>query len=300
MITSMLAMIVVWCLFYGRISWIILLPICIMLGIALSFLGRHKHTGILTIDVLAYGSNLNKVNSILKASTVFFLLVLCIWSKSPIVGIFLAIAVLILIVYVGGLKLDIYVHFLLLPVSFLLVSGLALLFEVVSYDKGIINIYIFNFWLSVTSEAQIRATIVMCRALGGLSCVYLLSLTTPMSEIISVLRTMHCPEIIIELMYLIYRYIFILLFMYNTMHDAAKSRLGFINFGTSVRTTGSIYSNLLSRSYRQANINFDAMESRCFDSQIRFLDNSKKVKIAHVLFAAGIIIFTLLISLLLH
>lgn len=300
MITAILTMAVVWCLFYLRIPSAALIPLCLGLGGALLWLGRHRHTQFLTIDVLAQTSRLNKVNSSLKLWTVLALMAICVSARSPVVGIFLTTAMLILTVFIGGLKLQDYVRLLALPVSFLMISGLALLFEVTAQRTGVLGIRIFGFWLCVSAGAQVDTALVMARAMGAVSCLYLLSLTTPMSELIGVLRRARFPDILIELMYLIYRYVFILLSMYHTMQSAAASRLGFVDYRASMRTTGNLYSNLLSRSYRHSNKIFDAMESRCYDMGIRFLENKEKVTGIQAAAAAGIASFTLGLSLLLR
>jgi len=292
MITAILAMAVVWCLFYGQMAISVLAPLCLVMGVVLTFLGRHKHTQFLTIDVQAQSSRLNKVNPVMKFITVLILMVLCISAKTPVVGMFLTVVMLLLVVFGGGMKLHDYVHLLALPISFLLLSGLALLLEITSQPTGVFHVPVLGMWLCITRSAQIQTALVIARALGAVSCLYLLSLTTPMAEIIGVLRRLHCPDLIIELMYLIYRYIFILLSMYHTMRDAAKSRLGYINYRTSVRTTGNLYSNLLSRSYRLAGRNFDAMESRCYGTKIRFLEKNKPITGAHALAAVGIMVLT--------
>jgi len=233
----------------------------------------------------------------MKFITVLILMVLCISAKTPAVGLFLTTVMLLLIVFVGGMKLHDYVHLLALPISFLLLSGLALLFEIMKQPTGVLGIPVFSVWFCISRSAQIQTALVIARALGAVSCLYLLSLTTPMSEIIGVLRRLHCPDLIIELMYLIYRYIFILLSMYHTMQDAAKSRLGYINYRANVRTTGNLYSNLLSRSYRLAGQNFDAMESRCYGTKIRFLEKKKPVTGTHALAAVGVMVLTVCIFL---
>jgi cobalt/nickel transport system permease protein len=101
-------------------------------------------------------------------------------------------------------------------------------------------------------------------------------------------------------MYLVYRYIFTLVEMYHTMRDAATSRLGYANFRATLRTTGNLYTCLLGRSYRQANKNFDAMESRCFDKGIRFLENREKATGVQIAAATSLMLFTLSLSLLLY
>ncbi len=296
MIPAILSAAVVWCLFYGRLSVAVLAVFSVALGVILALLCRHKHTQFLTIDVLAQTSRLNSINPSLKAATALALMIICICAASPLVGILLVVIMLFLVVFVGGLHLHDYVQMFALPVSFLMISAFALLFEVTSIQTGVFHIHVFGVWLCVSVASQVRAALVIGRALGAVSCLYMLSLTTPMSELIGVLRRVHCPNVLISLMYLIYRYIFILLNMYHTMTDAAKSRLGYLDF----RTTGAVYTNLLARSYRQANKSFDAMESRCYDTEIRFLENREKVTGAHTAVAAGLVAVTLALALILR
>lgn len=300
MITAVLTMAVVWCLFYGRVPLPALAPLCLGLGVTLASLGRHRHRWYFTIDVLAQVSRLNKVNPSLKFWASLALMALAVAAKSPLVGIFLTAAMLVLIVFIGGLKLHDYLRLLALPVSFLMISGLALLFEVTALRTGVLGIQVFGWWLCVSAGAQARAALVMGRALGAVSCLYFLSLTTPMPELIGVLHRVRCPDVLIDLMYLIYRYIFILLSMHRTMRDAASSRLGFVDYRAGVRTTGNLYSNLLPRSYRLANINFDAMESRCYDKGISFLENRESITAIQAAGTAAITVFTLGLSLMLH
>lgn len=299
-ITALLTFLVLWCLLYGMLPHIIVLSLCIITSGFFAVMSRHKHDRFLTIDIIAQNSRLNKVNPALKFWMVLILMLLSVFSNSYFVGLFLAVFMLVLIVLAGGMELHDYLSVLALPLSFLLLSGLALLFEYSLQPSGLINLHVFKGYFIVSRPSQLRAALVLSRALGAISCLYLLSLSTTMSEIIGVLRRSHTPDIIIELMYLIYRYTFILLDMHRSMKDAAGSRLGFMNFSTSVQTTGRIYSNLLARSYRQANINFDAMESRCYTGEIRFLESQKKVTFIQVTAAVCLILFTLGITIALY
>jgi cobalt/nickel transport system permease protein len=289
-ITAILAMLVIWCLFYGGITNTILICLCLITGGFLAIVSRHKHEGFLVIDIIAQKSHLNKVNPSIKFWTVLILLFLCVGSKSVIVGLILAVVMFILMVPYGGLDLHDYLSLLSVPVSFLLISTLALLFNYGEVASGVINLPVFQGYLFVSQSSQLRTGLVLSKALGALSCLYLLSLSTPMSEIISVLRKAHIPDVVIELMYLIYRYTFVLFEMYRSMKDAAKSRLGFVNFSISVKTTGKIYSNLLARSYQKAMNNFDAMESRCYTGEIRFLEHEKKISLMQYIAAVSLVV----------
>jgi len=299
MITALLAAAVLWCMFYGRLGLPVLIVLCAGVGVTLAVLGRHRHTRFIMIDVFAQSSALGSVNPMLKFWTVLLLIMLCIASRSPVVGIFLGMLSPVLVVGIGGLRLREYIRLLALPLSFLLLSALALLFDVTAERTGVLSLHIFGVWFCVSHTAQVQASLVIARALGAVSCLYLLSLTTPMTEIIGVLRRIRCPEMLSDLMYLIYRYIFILLSMHYTMRDAAKSRLGFANYRTSLRTTAMLYSGLLARSYSQAGRSFDAMESRCYDTGIRFLHRKAAVTVPQAVCAVAIVTTTASLMLLL-
>lgn len=298
MITAILTMAFTWCLFFRLIPKPFLILICVVLGVFIASISRHRHTQVLSIDVLAQKSRLRNINPALKFWTLLVLMIISAASKNVFTGVFLMIAMLALAVFAGGLSIQHYVRILALPVSFLLIGGFALLFEASAEPAGIMNFHVFGFWLCVSAKAQAQTALVISRAFGAVSCLCLLSVTTPMPDIIGVLRRSRCPDIIIDLMYLIYRYIFILMSLHRDMHAAAKSRLGFRDYRTGLRAAGKIYSNLLVRSYQIAGENFDAMESRCYDTGIKFLERRYSVTCAQVSVSAALLIVSLSISLL--
>jgi len=298
-ITALLSAAVIWCLYFGRLPLELLAPLSAGACIFLAVLGRSKDSRFLMIDVVALTSRISRVNPALKLGAVMMLLLLSIASRSPLVGVSLSFLAPVLVVGVGGLRMREYIRFLALPLSFLLLSGLALLFEGSAQREGLLGVQVFGFWLNVSEAAQVRTELLLARALGALSCLYMLSLTTPLSEIIGVLRRIRCPDVLSDLMYLIYRYVFILLSMHYTMQDAAKSRMGYVSYRTSLRTTGLIYSGMLSRSFRQAGKNFDAMESRCYEAGIHFLHRRVKVTALHAACTSFILAATVCLTILL-
>jgi cobalt/nickel transport system permease protein len=283
-------------LLYGKLALVILVPICLVLAVLIAFASRHQHSQSLSIDVMAQMSNLNRVNPTLKFWGLLALMILCVASQTVFTGFFLLVVMAILAVGVGGLALHHYIRVLALPISFLLIAGIALLFTISSEPVGVLNFNLFGLWFSISTAAQAHTVLIIARALGAISCLMLISITTPMPEIIGVLRRVRCPELIIDLMYLIYRYIFILLSQHREMMDAAKSRLGFKGLRSRLRSTGLVYSNLLSRSYRYAGQNYDAMESRCYDTGIAFLERRNLISTSHLVVSG--VLLTVALSLL--
>ena len=285
---AVLAGFVLFSLFVGTLPTAAVLALCVLAGGALAVFGHHSHGGVLVIDVYARRSRYFAWSPALKTGGCVLLLVLCVASASPWVPLALALIMAFLTVW-GGIRFYDYLALLSLPAAFLLLSGLALLWDYVPVMDGVAAIPLWNGWLVVTAAAQVRARLVMARALGAMSCLYFLSLSTTMPEILSVLRRAHVPSVMTELAVLIYRYLFVLLSAYETMQDAAASRLGYSTFARSIRTTGAVYGNLLAASFRRAGACFDAMESRCYDGEIRFLEREKPVTLPAALLFGGLL-----------
>ncbi|MDR2530258.1 MAG: cobalt ECF transporter T component CbiQ [Oscillospiraceae bacterium] len=289
MITAALAMAFVGSLSYGKLPAPLAVPLSIGTGAALFIFGRHSHTdGRIPIDVMAQRSRLNTLNPTLKLAAALALIAVCIASANPYPGLLLTLAMPCIAIHGRTPKLRDYVQTIALPSAFIIIGGLALLFEVCGEPAGALNLRVFSIWLCVSPESQARTAVVVAKAFGASSCMITLGLTTPMPQLIGALRRLRCPDLIVDLMYLIYRYIFILLTLHTEMRDAARSRLGFRTYRTALRSTGDIYSNLLAASYRFASRNFDAMESRCYDSGIRFRESSRRATLPECLICAAL------------
>ena len=279
MITAILAGLVFFSLFAGRLPPVYLAAVC--LPAVLFFLsgGGHYHDSVHTLDVYARRSRLCRENAGFNAGMSLLLLVSCLFARSPWPPLALCVWLSVITVAVGGIRMREYIALLKLPAVFLLLSGLTLLWDFSGQypQEAAFAVPLFGGWLFVTAAAQTMAAVVLSRALGAVTCLYFLSLSTPLPELLNVGRRVHIPAIVIELAILIYRYIFILLSTFHDMKDSAASRLGYRGLKRSLYTTGLVYGGLLANSFRRAGICFDAMESRCYTGRIAFLAEKKKL-----------------------
>lgn len=279
MIAALLAGLVFFSLFAGRLPSVWLAAICLAVTAVFLLAKGHRHDSILTMDVYARRSRLCRENAALKAAGSLGLLILCICSSSPLPPLCLFAFLSAVTVVAGGIQVREYLSLLGLPAVFLLLSALTLLWDYSPQlvPEAVVSVPLFGGWLTVVPAAQSLGMLVLSRALGAVSCLYFLSLSTPLPELLEVLRRARIPAIVIELAVLIYRYIFLLLATFRDMRDSAASRLGYRGLKRSLRTTGLVYGGLLAGSFRRAGACFDAMESRCYTGQIRFLTEKKKV-----------------------
>lgn len=235
----------------------------------------HRHTGVRGIDLFAYTSGMNAWNPAFKVCLAVGTIILCLALDRPAVSLAVVLSMGWLSVRRGGVPMGGYLSLLRVPLAFLLLSGLAVACTVGKTPVGDWNLSLHWFYISVTADSLRFALALTAKAFGAVSALYLLALSTPAGELAGVLRRAHLPELLVELMYLIYRFVFILLDTHGRMRDAAQSRLGYRDFRTSCRSFGWTAGNLLVLAIKKSSVYYDAMESRCYNGSLRFLETEK-------------------------
>lgn len=237
----------------------------------------HSHGGMLSIDLYAQRSGLNGWHAGVKLCFAAACAFICVAARPVAVALFLFAVMTALTIFAGRTPVRFYVSLLLVPAIFIVLSGLALLIEITESPQGLLDIPAGGRYLSVTAHGQAAAFAVMVKAMGAVSCLYMLSLSTPVYRIIAALRRAGLPSVVVELMYLIYRYLFILLEAYRNMVAASSARLGYRSPGASLKTMLHGALNLFFISLRRASDSFAAMESRCYDGDILFYMKPQRV-----------------------
>ena len=254
----------------------------------------------LIIDSLAYASRFRSVHPGKKVFVAVSLLILAVALQSITVGILLVVGMGILSIWGGGTPFRLYVRLLKIPLVFIGLSLIAIVVNVVpgaaagtslglgpsagyaassglGVDAGFgISVSLGSIALSITADGVYRGAKLAASAFGAVSCLYFLALSTPLTDIFYVLEKLKCPFLIIELMLLIYRFVFILWSVAGELGKAADSRLGNLDFKTAVRTSGQMFATLFIRALKRSSAIYDAMESRGYNGRINVLPGFRK------------------------
>ena len=237
----------------------------------------------IVIDKLCYYSKLRYVNVCEKLLYALITLLFCVVSRSILIAVLVFIANGILTVRKGGIPLSRYGRLMLLPFAFLFLSTFAIIINVSRVPLDAYAIPIGSFYITGSHASLLFGTQLILTALASVSCLYFLSLSTPMTDILTALRKLHCPEMIIELMLLIYRFIFVLMELASDMTTAQNCRLGNKDFRTSCKSFGALGSTLFIRAMKKSGALYDAMESRCYDGTIHVLTENYPPKRGEIL-----------------
>lgn len=226
------------------------------------------------IDKLCYSSKLRYINPCEKTAFSILTLFFCITDRSVILSLLVLFGMSYMTIFKGNISFSHYFRLMRIPVVFLLMSILAI---IVNFSKAPMDAFAFRFadiYITSSKAALFQALQLFFTALASVSCLYFLSLSTPITDILSVLKKLHFPDLFIELMLLIYRFIFLLFDIADALGTSQRSRLGNIGFKISCQSFGYKISALFIRSMKKSNLLYDAMESRCYDGRLRVLDES--------------------------
>ena len=156
-----------------------------------------------------------------------------------------------------------------IPAGFVLLGSLSVVLElnpvhpVFSMNAGVVTFGV--------SGAGLQQGMLIFLSFSGIAVLYALVLNTSISDMIYVLRKLKAPEVVLDLMVLVYRNIFILSDTAQRIYIAQKSRMGHRNLKTSLRSTAQLGGSAFVLAGVRAEQLFHSMESRGYTGRIHSL-----------------------------
>jgi cobalt/nickel transport system permease protein len=125
--------------------------------------------------------------------------------------------------------------------------------------------------LGLTPDAGAQIGRVGARSLGALAALLLLVLTTPLPDLIALLRRLKTPELLLDLMVLSYRMLSV---FSSAVHDtltAQSARLGYATRRLAWRSLAVLAANLAVQVWLRAQALHAAAQARNNDGPLRFM-----------------------------
>jgi cobalt/nickel transport system permease protein len=227
-----------------------------------------------TIDRYAYNNRLRLVDPIYKVSLACLTLVLCLALNSIAVGLLAILWMFCLAVLVARIPPRVFVGVLLAEGAFLALTTVGVALSVTVKDPTGIAEWAWRagpLWLSSSPERVRLAITLLTRALGCVSAMNFLSLTTPLVDLIDLARRLHVPPVLVDIMTVIYRFIFVLLESLERMHTAQESRVGYASFRRGMSSAALLATRLFIETYQRSQRLQTALESRGYVDELRVL-----------------------------
>ncbi|HEX9114659.1 MAG TPA: cobalt ECF transporter T component CbiQ [Anaerolineae bacterium] len=229
----------------------------------------------LIIDRFAYNNRLRRVDPAYKAALALAVLLICLIGNRPAVGLLAAVWMFILATALAGLPGKAVTQVLLAELFFLALAsaGIALSVHLAAFGApaGGWSFAIGPVAVATSPALLVTAGNVLLRTLGATASLNFLALTTPLVDLVALLRRLRVPSLLIDLMTVIYRFIFTLLETLQRIYTAQSCRLGYCSPRRTLVSAGHLGSQLFIDAYRRSQRLQLALDARGFDGELRVL-----------------------------
>lgn len=220
----------------------------------------------LNIDFIASHNVIKKVAASQKLAFSFSTLLLVTILRDNNLSIWTLLVMSSVILFYAKIPWKTYVTLLVAPIGFISLSIIAIMLSITISQPAPANAFVefslFSMHFFVLPHDLERATTIFFTAISATSCLYFLILTTPIYEISPVLATWKVPLIMIELIELMYRFIFLFLHTAAQLYTAQQARLGYRTFKSSFQSLSLLISSLFKAIFFRYQALSDAMKSR--------------------------------------
>jgi len=136
--------------------------------------------------------------------------------------------------------------------------------------RRLVLLTLFGYDFNATVEGITQGLLLGSRVLGAVSVVLLLSTVTPAYKVFAGLRWFRVPEVWVEIAFLVYRYVFVLLEQASDVQAAQRVRLGYSSIGRSLSSMGILAGTVMAQSMEQALRTHEAMMIRGYQGRYPF------------------------------
>lgn len=234
------------------------------------------------MDQYTYLSKLRLMDPVQKIIFSLMTLNLCLISQSLLLDALVIMIIGYLIIEIGGTPWAIYLRCFLVPLSFLVLSLVTMVLDIGSEGSVFLyKIHVFSGYIGITQAGLKQGGYLFFKVIACVSCLYGLSLSTPITDLLNGLRRMKCPDFLIELMALIYRFIFVMIEGAIIMRQAQESRLGYQHFKVGVRSFGVLLTSSLLQALKMNEQLYIALEARGYTGELKVLNNESYWRISY-------------------
>ena len=223
------------------------------------------------IDAYAYANRLRWAHPAEKIIFAGCTILVCLIAASPFVAALSSLITALAATRLARIPLAAFWYFVRLPIGFIVISVLTMAVTIVPAEGALFSVPVGPWRVGVMGASLDQSARVFSVSLASVGASLFLALTTPMVDIADQLRRWHVPALFVELMTLVYRFIFVFIETASLMHLAQQSRLGYCTVGRSLTSAGMLASNLYLRANTRASQLFTALTARGYTGDLTVL-----------------------------
>ncbi|MDD1634644.1 MAG: cobalt ECF transporter T component CbiQ [Methanomicrobiales archaeon] len=239
------------------------------------------------LENVAQENGLIGVSPYVKLAVGLGALLLVLLSPTWVVPLLIALSLGIAVLLLARIDPHLYAHLLAAPLLFAVLSVAAVVLVTGGGQVFWAWQPVPGFALSLTTDSLARGLLVFSRVLGGMSALFFIALTTPMTDLFVVMQRCRVPMSLLNLTMFVYRSIFILSDQVAQVHAAQRMRLAYSAPREAVTSFGNLCGASFIASWECGEDLIRAMDARCYDGRFAMLEESAPVRARHLAVAAA-------------
>jgi cobalt/nickel transport system permease protein len=212
-----------------------------------------------------------KRHPIEKLALTLGMLVLSVTLPPLPAGLAIALAMTMIAILIVRIPLSTYFRVVAIPIGFAFAGVVATIFSVALEGGGL--------RIALALNGAAIATGLVVRSLAATSCLCLLLLTTPINEIVSILRRCGLPSAICELMLAVHRFIYIFAETAASIWLAQTARCGYASKRNAYRSISRLVAALFIHSIERAGRMEIGISARGYEGNVRWIEPTRALSV---------------------
>lgn len=173
-------------------------------------------------------------------------------------------------------------QFLVAPIAFLALGCVTLAVSLPG-SEPLSAVLTLPLGLAVTRAGLAEAMLAFCRSLGAVCALLLLGFTTPMTDLVALLRRLRVPAVLLDLMSLGYRQLFVLSDDVRRIARAQAARLGYDTRAATRVSLGALGGRVLVSTFERSHAGYQGLLARGYEGDLRFLPAEYRWSAVHLM-----------------
>jgi cobalt/nickel transport system permease protein len=222
------------------------------------------------IERCVYENRWRKRHPVEKLALTIGMLVLSVTLPPLPAGLAIAMAMTLIALLIVRIPVSTYFRVLAIPIGFAFAGAGAVIFSV-AVEGGL--------RIGLASNGAAIASGLLVRSFAATSCMCLLLLTTPIYEIVSILRRCGLPAAICELMLAVHRFIYIFAETAASVWLAQTARCGYTSKRNAYRSLSRLVAALFIHSIEKAGRLEIGISARGYEGDVRWLEPARTLSV---------------------
>lgn len=200
------------------------------------------------IDIVSNSNKFTNIDYRIKMMVGILMLTISLITNNIYVQLGIIIFIMILLILFAGISPKIILRIYKIPLGFIVMSIIVMILGISNDStKYYYSLNIGKYFIGISKAGTVVAIKTLFRTLSAISSTFFISLTTPLQQQIKGYKLIRIPDVIIQQMVLIYRFVSVFFKEMNEMEDAITLRTGYKNRKLWLKSSAVLASSLFMR-----------------------------------------------------